>query len=220
MANTTEHNPLYPVFLKLEQLHMLIIGAGEVGYEKLFFILKSTPKAKITMIATWINPEIRDLLENHPNHRVDIIVKAFEPDDIKPNHDLVIAATNLRELNEAIQKAAKAKGKLINVADTPALCDFYLGSIVTKGWLKIAISTNGKSPTFAKRFRQVLEEVLPNETSALLDNLYIIRDRLQADFSQKVKQLNHLTASLVEKPARKPFWKRFHQFLTPKSKRA
>lgn len=189
-------NPLYPIFLKLHQLKLLIVGAGEVGYEKMSFILKSSPDAQITIVAPEVSKEIRELLANQ-THRVSIHQKQFEPSDID-GHDLVVAATNIRDLNAAIQQAAKAKGKLVNVADTPALCDFYLGSIVTRGPLKIAISTNGQSPTFAKRFRQVLEEVLPEEVSDLLSNLRTIRDQLTGNFSYKVKALNELTASLLE----------------------
>jgi len=69
--------------------------------------------------------------------------------------------------------------------------------VVKKGQLKIGISTNGKSPTFAKRFRQVLEEVLPEETDQLLSNLRVIRDRLQGDFQYKVQKLNEYTSQLV-----------------------
>ena len=85
----------------------------------------------------------------------------------------------------------------MNVADTPDLCDFYMGSIVTRGSLKVAISTNGKSPTFAKRFRQVLEEILPHDTDDLLRNLKVIRDRLKGGFEYKVKELNRITSTLV-----------------------
>ncbi len=193
----TKTNPLYPIFLKLHQLNMLIVGAGEVGHEKLHFILKSSPDARITMVAPWVSSEIEELLISKPNHSVTIIKKEFEPSDID-GHDMVIAATNIHELNITVRNEAKAKGKLVNVADTPALCDFYLGSIVTRGHLKVAISTNGKSPTFAKRFRQVLEEVLPNDVDDLLENLRIIRDRLTGNFTQKVKALNNITAKLVE----------------------
>ncbi|MEM8907988.1 MAG: bifunctional precorrin-2 dehydrogenase/sirohydrochlorin ferrochelatase [Bacteroidota bacterium] len=189
-------NPLYPVFLKLHQLRLLIVGAGEVGFEKLSFILKSSPDAQITVVAPEVSPAIRQLLAER-SHHVTIQSKSFAPSDID-GHDLVIAATNIRELNAQIQQAAKAKGRLVNVADTPALCDFYLGSIVTRGPLKIAISTNGQSPTFAKRFRQVLEEVLPHDVADLLDNLRAIRDRLRGNFSYKVKKLNEVTASLLE----------------------
>ncbi len=189
-------NPLYPIFLKLHELNMLVVGAGEVGYEKLFFILKSSPDARITLVAPWVNPEIEKLLKTN-SYSVKIIKKEFESIDID-GHDLIIAATNIKELNRDIRDAAKAKGKLINVADTPALCDFYLGSIVTRGPLKVAISTNGQSPTFAKRFRQILEEILPRNVEELILNLKHFRDQLKGDFEEKVTKLNELTSILVE----------------------
>ena len=191
----TEKNPLYPVFLKLQNLRMLVVGAGEVGYEKLFFILKSSPDANITVVAPWVSPELEELLSSGI-YKVEIIKKAFAVSDIS-GHDLIVAATNIRTLNHEVQRAAKAAGKLINVADTPELCDFYLGSIVTRGPLKVAISTNGQSPTFAKRFRQVLEATLPEDVGDLLDNLKEIRDQLTGDFNAKVKALNEVTASLL-----------------------
>ena len=190
-------NTLYPIFLKLYKLNLLIVGAGYVGYEKLHFILKNSPDANITVVAKEVSNEVRTLL-SEGDYKVEIIEKAFDDNDLIKN-DLIIAATDIQELNIEIQTLAKRRGKLVNVADTPELCDFYLGSIVTRGDLKVAISTNGKSPTFAKRFRQVLEEVLPHDTNDLLKNLKVIRDRLTGNFSQKVKELNEITASLVEK---------------------
>ena len=86
---------------------------------------------------------------------------------------------------------------LINVADKPALCDFYLGGIVTKGDLKIAISTNGKSPTVAKRLRQLFEAILPDTIDELLQNLQTYRQQLKGNFEEKVATLNQLTASLI-----------------------
>lgn len=177
---------------------MLIVGAGEVGYEKLFFILKSSPDAKITLLAPEVNAKIGTLLAEKPAHQVQIIQKPFEAKDVV-GYDLVIAATDNRPLNQEVRIAAKANGTLVNVADTPDLCDFYLGSIVTRGDLKVAISTNGKSPTFSKRFRQLLEEILPTDVNDLLQNLNIIRDRLKGDFAYKIKKLNQITESLLEK---------------------
>jgi len=188
-------NTLYPVFFKLDQLKMLIVGAGKVGYEKLFFILKSSPNANITIVAPMQCPALLKLAERHAD-RIQLIRRKFRSDDIV-GHDLIVAATNLEDINKQVHLTAKYHGKLINVADTPSLCDFYLGSIVTRGDLKVAISTNGKSPTFAKRFRQVLEEVLPQDTKHLLTNLKQIRDQLKGDFDYKVKELNRITASLV-----------------------
>lgn len=192
-------NPLYPVFIKLHQLEMLIVGAGEVGYEKMSFILKSSPEANITVVAPWVSPEVGELLKGG-NYNVKIIKKEFEPSDME-GKDIAIAATNIKELNQQVQQVAKANKVLVNVADTPALCDFYLGSIVTRGNLKVAISTNGKSPTFAKRFRQMLEATLPMDTGDLLKSLKVIRDRLTGDFRYKVKKLNAVTSALVDDTA-------------------
>jgi precorrin-2 dehydrogenase/sirohydrochlorin ferrochelatase len=62
----------------------------------------------------------------------------------------------------------------------------------------VAISTNGQSPTFAKRFRQWLEAELPEaETTNLIDNLKVFRDRLTGDFQSKVRALNSLTQDLL-----------------------
>lgn len=191
-------NPLYPIFLKLHQLEMLIVGAGEVGAEKLSFILKSSPEAKITIIAKAVLPPVQILLKNNPNADVTIIQKEFEVTDAN-GFDLIIAATNFKDVNIQVQQSAKLYKTLVNVADTPDLCDFYLGAIVTRGNLKVAISTNGQSPTFAKRFRQLLEEVLPRETDDLLNNLRVIRDNLKGNFTSKVKALNEITASLIER---------------------
>ena len=193
---TIDNNPLYPVFFKLDKLSILLIGAGLVAEEKLHFIMKSSPNANITIVAPWTRKETYEIMDKFPLN-IRWIQKEFEPSDID-QHDLVIAATNFPEINISVHKAAKEKGKIINVADTPELCDFYMGSIVTKGPLKIAISTNGQSPTLAKRFRQLLEDVLPNHTASLVRNLKEIRDHLKGDFEYKVEHLNDLTQSIVD----------------------
>ncbi|MFV0604798.1 MAG: TSUP family transporter, partial [Niabella sp.] len=99
-----------------------------------------------------------------------------------------------------IQQDAHYKGRLINIADKPELCDFYLGSVVKKGQLKIAISTNGKSPTIAKRLRETFEDMIPDQMDELLENMGKIRDRLGGDFNHKVKVLNEVTKTLVDGP--------------------
>lgn len=189
-------NELYPIFLRPDRFRLLIVGGGYVGTEKLSLILKNSPSASITLVAVEISEAIRQLAQSHPS--VTLREKAFEPDDLD-GHDLVIAGTNLPELNASVQEAAKALGLLVNVADTPDLCDFYLGSIVTKGDLKVAISTNGKSPTFAKRLREMLEDELPGDIPAILDRLEAIRAQLKGDFADKVRQLDEITAVLGRK---------------------
>lgn len=191
-----EGNKLFPIFLKLDEIRTLIVGGGNVGLEKLEALLKNDSNANIVIVATRIKSEIAELAESHP--RIKLINRRFRKKDLK-EIDLAILATDDRKLHEKIRGIAKKRNILVNVADTPDLCDFYLGSTVKKGNLKIGISTNGQSPTFSKRFREILEEVLPDETDSLLNNLKSIRDQLNGDFSEKVKKLDEITSSLKKK---------------------
>lgn len=188
-------NNLFPIFLKLETLSLLIVGGGEVAIEKLSAVLSNSPQTKIKLVAKEIREEIREMALRHPN--LTLILKGFEPSDIE-GADLVIGAVNDRALSALITESAHAKGKLINAADKPDLCDFYLGSIVQKGNLKIAISTNGQSPTAAKRIKEMLNEALPDELAELIKNLHLVRNKLQGDFKEKVIKLNEITKGLVD----------------------
>lgn len=190
-----ERNNLFPVFLKLEELDTLIVGGGNVGLEKLNALLKSSPAAQVTIVAPGIKEEIKAIASAHRHIR--IIERKFRVRDLQ-NKDLILLATDDRDLHERIKMLAKKRRLLVNVADTPDLCDFYLGSVVTKGNIKIGISTNGKSPTIAKRLREYLEEALPDDTNLLLHNMQRIRQRIKGDFEHKVKVLNDITASWLK----------------------
>jgi precorrin-2 dehydrogenase / sirohydrochlorin ferrochelatase len=182
-------NNLFPIFLKAENLRFLIVGGGNVGLEKLEALLSNSPKATVTLIAPLIKEEIVELSKNH---NLTLIFKPYKKNYLT-DKDIVLVGTDSKEVNLEVQNDCKEAGILVNVADTPKLCDFYLGSVVKKGDLKIGISTNGKSPTFAKRFREILEDILPNNLQETLDNLQAIRDKLKGDFQYKVQKLNEIT---------------------------
>lgn len=186
-------NELYPIFLKVHQLNVLIVGGGNVALEKLTFLLKSSPNANVKMVAPYIKKEVEDLATKH---RVELVLKPYHDSFIDDKH-IVIVATNSHEVNLRIYNDCKEKHLLVNVADTPQLCDFYLGGIVTKGDIKIAISTNGKSPTMAKRLRQFFEEVIPEEVDELVQNLNQFRRGIKGDFASKVSKMNKLTKGLL-----------------------
>ncbi len=192
-------NNLFPVFFKLNQLSVLIVGGGKIGLEKITAVLGNSPTTNVTLVATKVQAAIKAMQREYPN--LVIKEKPYEISDLE-NQDLVIAGTGNLELSKEIAQEAKKRRILINVADTPQLCDFYLGSIVQKGDLKIAISTNGKSPTLSKRLKEVFTEELNEEDlQTTLDNLNKFRNRLKGDFDNKVKQLNKVTESLVHSNA-------------------
>ena len=188
-------NELYPIFLKVAELNVLIIGGGKVGLEKLTFLLKSSPKAKVTIVAKLIIPAIIDLSQKY---NINIISNSYDSSFLKDKH-IVIAATDNLEVNLQVHTDCKDRNILVNVADNPDYCDFYMGGIVTKGNLKLAISTNGKSPTLAKRLRQFFEEILPDNINDLSENLNAYRQTIKGDFEEKVKVLNDLTKNMIDK---------------------
>lgn len=188
-------NNLFPVFLKLEQLKVLIVGGGYVGNEKLQAVLANSPKTAIRLVATTISEQIKNIAAQYET--IQLVERAYQATDID-DANIVIAALNDQAVSEQVSIDAKQKGRLVNVADKPELCDFYLSSVVQKGNLKIAISTNGKSPTIAKRIKEVLNETLPAELDEVLNDMQQIRNKLSGDFTEKVKQLNEITRKLVE----------------------
>lgn len=190
-----EGNQLFPVFIKLNQLHTLVVGAGPVGLEKLTALLGNSEAARITVVAAEVIPEVDDLVAAYP--LVEIRRKQFELSDLD-GINLIVAATNNPELNQEIKTEGNRRNVLVNIADKPDLCDFYLSSIVKKGDLKIAISTNGKSPTIAKRLKEVFSDCLPEEIDTILDQMQALRNTLKGDFASKVKQLDEVTALLVK----------------------
>jgi siroheme synthase-like protein len=189
-------NHLFPVFLKLEELNVLLVGAGNVGLEKLTAILHNAPATKIKVVAIEVSQEVRKLISHYP--QVELIERNYNTGDLE-NIEVLVVATNNKQTSALIRTEAKAKNILVNVADTPDLCDFYLGSIVQKGNLKIGISTNGKSPTAAKRIKEVLNNAFPAELDEVILNLHAVRNKLNGNFETKVKKLNEITKVLVEK---------------------
>ncbi len=190
-----ERNNLYPVFLKVNALNILIVGGGNVAEEKLSFLLKSSPDAKVKLVAGFFREDTIALADKFNIERIE---RLFEVADLDGNQ-IVICATDDEALNKQIYHHCKEKGILVNVADNPPYCDFYMGGIVTKGNVKIAISTNGKSPTMAKRLRQFFEEVIPDDINDFVLNLDAYRKTLKGNFEEKLERLNELTKGLIKK---------------------
>ncbi|NNG10228.1 MAG: bifunctional precorrin-2 dehydrogenase/sirohydrochlorin ferrochelatase [Arenibacter sp.] len=190
-----ERNELYPVFLKVSQLNILIVGGGNVGLEKLTFMLKSSPRAQVEMVA----PEfLEETLALAKKHNVKITKDSYNKSYLQGRH-MVIATTDQVSVNEQVYYDCREQQILVNVADNPPFCDFYMGGIVTKGNVKVAISTNGKSPTTAKRLRQFFEDVIPENIDDLVQNLNEFRKTIKGDFEEKVETLNEFTKGLVGK---------------------
>ncbi|WP_341904457.1 TSUP family transporter [Fluviicola taffensis] len=199
MREVAEQNELFPVFLKTNELQVLLVGGGEVALEKLKALLTNSPHTTVSVVALEFSESFIDFAERH--EQVYLENRAFEEQDVK-GKQLVITALNDVELSASLKTISNDAGILYNAADKPELCDFYLGSVVKKGNVKIGISTNGKSPTLAKRLKELFDENLPAELDDSAVHLNRFREYLKGDFTDKIKKLNKATASLLVNPKR------------------
>jgi uncharacterized protein len=196
----SQTNTLFPVFLKTETAKFLIVGGGNVGLEKTETLLRQNPEINIIIVAPLFHPTLKEIISNNKN--IIHFERPFEDDDLD-NKDYVIITTDSPEINKYVRELAKSKKIKVNAADQPDLCDFYLGSIINKGSLKIAISTNGKSPVLAKRMREYFTEVIPDNIEDSLTILNEFRSQHKGDFSQKLADLNKVTEGITAKKQNK-----------------
>lgn len=141
---------VYPVFLKLAGRRVLVVGGGRVAASKVAGLLDAG--AAVTVVA----PEIAADLAVEP---VEIRRRRFEPADLEGACFVVAAAP--RDVNREVAAAAHARGVLVNAVDDVENASAYLGGVVRRGGVTVAVSTDGAAPALAGLLREALEEVLP-----------------------------------------------------------
>jgi uroporphyrin-III C-methyltransferase / precorrin-2 dehydrogenase / sirohydrochlorin ferrochelatase len=160
---------LLPIFLKLAGRNCLLVGAGNVALDKIGSLLATGLKLRV--IAPDARIEIQGLaLEG----RLQWIARRFEPSDLDGNF-LAIAATNSPQVNAAVHHGCVDRNIPCNSVDDIPNCDFFFGSVVSRGNLQIAISTSGESPAVAQRLRREIDAQLPEDFGVWLGNLGQLR---------------------------------------------
>jgi uroporphyrin-III C-methyltransferase/precorrin-2 dehydrogenase/sirohydrochlorin ferrochelatase len=162
------------MFVKLQGRLVLVVGGGAIAAGKIPGLLQA--QARVRVVAPQINPEMSEWVRAG---EIQWAPREFAPADLAGVH-LVIAATSLQAVNAAVFQESESRGIFCNAVDDIANCHFYYGSIVQRGDLQIAISTNGKSPALARRMRKELEQQYPPEYADWLDSLGEAREQLRA----------------------------------------
>lgn len=182
---------LFPMFVKLEGKLVVLVGGGEIAAGKLEGLLRAG--ARVRIIAPEVLPSF---VEPIRARRVEWIARKFQAGDLE-GATLAIAATSAPGVNAAVYREAESRGILCNAVDDIENCHFYYGSIVQRGDLQIAISTNGKSPALAQRLRQELEQQFGPEYEVWLEWLGAARELLRAaeNGTEGSKQVLHHLAS-------------------------
>ena len=165
---------LLPIFLKLEGRQCLLVGAGTVALEKIGSLLKTGLQLRV--VAPEARTEIKELAAEG---RLEWVQRGFEPADLDGNF-IVIAATDVPEVNAEVYREAVKRGIPCNSVDDIPNCDFFFGSVVSRGDLQIAISTAGESPAVAQRLRREIDEQLPEDLGPWLAKLGELRREVLA----------------------------------------
>ena len=180
---------LLPIFLKLRGRRVLVVGGGNVAESKIESLLLSD--AEVHVVAPELNPNVAEFV---PAGKIVWRQKSFDPGDLDGVF-LVIAATNVPEVNHLVYRLAEERSILCNAVDDPEYCHFYYGAVVRRGPLQIAISTDGLSPALAQRLRRELEQQFGPEYEAWLEYLGTMRDLIRAstpDEHSRKEQLHKL----------------------------
>lgn len=165
----------YPIYLDIREKRCVVVGGGDVAERKILRLLECG--AVVSVVSRKLTTTLMDMV-GHGGHIIHV-------DD---NYDqqylagafLVIGATDREETNDRIAADCRARGVMVNIVDDPGRCDFILPSLVNRGSLSIAVSTDGKSPALARKLREDLSAQFGPEYEGYLDLLGWLREMIIA----------------------------------------
>lgn len=162
---------MLPIMIRLKGQKCVIVGGGKIAYRRTMTLLAEG--ARIVIVSPELRPELAALIEQK---RVGWLPRAFEKQDV---HDtfLVVAATNKREVNEAVAHSCSAN-QLINIADDPENSSFYFPAVGKRGLLTVAVGTEGASPILAKNIRDEIMSQFDESYEAYISFVKISREKI------------------------------------------
>jgi uroporphyrin-III C-methyltransferase/precorrin-2 dehydrogenase/sirohydrochlorin ferrochelatase len=179
----------FPIFLRLANEPVLVIGGGEVAARKIDLLLRTS--AKVTVVA----PELIDSLATKAAaSEIAHIAGEFQPQHLDGMR-LAIAATDKHSVNAWVAHQAERRNIPVNVVDDRELSRFIVPAIVDRSPVIVAVGSSGDAPVLTRRLREKLESLLPHGLGALAKLAGKLRPAIKAR---------------IEKPAsRRRFWENF-----------
>lgn len=166
-----------PIFCRLDNKPVLLIGGGEVAQRKARLLLDAG--AQLTVVAPDLDPELAELAANGS---IEWLADEFAPAQLAGKW-LVVAATDRREVNAQVYQSANRARIFANVVDDPKRSSFIMPSIIDRSPLMVAISSGGKAPVLARLLREKLEALLPQHLGAVATFAGSLRERVKARFA-------------------------------------
>jgi siroheme synthase-like protein len=161
---------LYPAFLKLQGRPVLLVGAGPVGASKLDGLLAAG--ARVRVVAPEVRPEIE-------RAEVRISRRRFLPTDLDGVFLAIAAATPA--VNREVRIAADERAVFVNAVDDVENASLYLGGVLRRGGVTLAVSTDGRAPALAGLLREALEAVIPEDVEAWVEEASRLRVQQKAE---------------------------------------
>src|SRR5213083_3291749 len=173
----------FPAFLDLRGRRCLVVGGGAIAERKVHGLLECG--ARVGVVSPALVPALARLVASG---RIEHRARAFRKVDAR-GCVLIIAATGVAAVDDAVAEAARRHGALVNAVDRPARCDFIFGSILRRGELQIAVSTGGRSPALAREIRRRLEPMFGPEYAELVEQVGRERAHARLRASTAVRRL-------------------------------
>ena len=153
----------YPVALRLGGRDCLVVGGGPVAEGKGGGLLEAG--ARVTIVSPVVTERLRAWIEQG---RCRHVARAYRPRDVV-GRSIALVATGDARVTARVHRDARRAGVLVNAADDPERCDFFLPAVLRRGRLVVAVSTGGASPTLARVVRDELERLVPESYAVLLE---------------------------------------------------
>lgn len=179
---------LFPLFVELDGLDILIVGGGQVAKRKALSL------AEYGALVRLVAPKFCRELEEDGRFR--LTRRGFLESDLE-GASLVISATGDRELNRCVSLLCRERGLPVNVVDEPADCSFIFPALLRRGSLSAGVTTGGASPTAAAWARDRLDEALPEGLEDILEWLQAVRGRVK-ELVPDISRRSGLFARLFE----------------------
>lgn len=183
-----------PLFLKLEGKRCLVVGAGEVAVRKASLVLKAG--GSVEVVSPQCCAAMTQLVAD--NDALSYRNSVYTATDLD-GAQLVIAATDHREVNEAVSADAHQANVLVNVVDQPNLCSFILPAVIDRSPVVVAVSSGGNSPVLARTIRTKLESLIPSAYGKLAELVGEFREDAKKTFSS-INERRHFWESVLEGP--------------------
>lgn len=205
-----------PLFLNIREQHCVIVGGGEVALRKAILLIKA--KADLTLVSPQFISQLQDFSEEG---KCKLVQEEFVAEQLE-GASIVIAATDVKNINAQVAEAANKINLPVNVVDQPELCSFIMPSIVDRSPVIVAISSSGRSPVLTRKIKELNESLISNREGQLAELLGAFREKVRdkySDFIERLKfwesllesELTELVYSGNERAARQLIEERLNQ---------